>query len=477
MRRTRDRRAWAACAVTAGLIATIFLEGCASAHHITVQHADAIGACAVQVPERDLLLGVALSGGGSRAALFGAAALEALAGVRTADGASLIEQISHLSSVSGGSIAASYYALKKPSRDVPVLNADGALSDGYRTFFTQYRTDVSQDFETALIWRQLLSFRWVNSALAAQTLYEILKERLYGEARFADISAREKAGDSPGLVINTTLYNNGRRLAVTALPAEAFAYDFFEDLERSLQQRGRVMEPAPYIRERWKLLQPMTLIQINIDPCPARVAGAVTASASFPPLIGPLTMKIGEEEAYWHAGDGGLYENSGIESLLFLYLKQHQLKRTTRALVIAFDSSFPFSVGEQQLRRRSLPFSLLTFDFSRVPSIMEERATTYQALFFRSLQLEGVIPDAKTINVIVLRHTEAKWAADMSDLPPACKAEREPLKTPEAVRARIAEIPTRLVLPSECDHQLLVGAAGKLVAEHQGAILEFIHRQ
>ncbi|MGH7332321.1 MAG: patatin-like phospholipase family protein [Candidatus Rokuibacteriota bacterium] len=476
MSRTVDRRVRTARVFALGLIWASFLGGCASAHYLPVLRADVIGGCEVQVPERELLLGVALSGGGSRAALFGAAGLEALAGVRTADGASLIDKIAHLSSVSGGSLAATYYTLKKPGRDVAVLDANGTLSDAYRAFFEQYRSDLSQDFETALIWRQLLSFRWVNSALAAQTLYEILAERLYGQVRFEDISAREKAGDSPGLIVNTTLYNNGRRLAVTSLPAAAFDYDFFEDLERSLQQRGRVMEPAPYIRERWKLLRPMTLIEIHIDPCRTLVAGAATASASFPPLIGPLTMKVGEEEAYWHAGDGGLYENSGIESLLLLYLKQHQVQRTKRALIIAFDSSYPFWVGERQLLRRSLPFSLLTFDFSRVPSIMEERATTYQALFFRSLQLEGVVPDSKTITVVVLRHTEAKWAADMSDLPPACKAEREPLQTPEAVRERIAEIPTRLTLPSECDRQLLVSAAGKLVAEHQRAILEFMNR-
>ena len=59
---------------------------------------------------------------------------------------------------------------------------------------------------------------------------------------------REKAGDTPGLIVNTTLYNNGRRLAVTGLPAEAFDYDFFGDLERSLERQGRPMEPAPYIR-------------------------------------------------------------------------------------------------------------------------------------------------------------------------------------------------------------------------------------
>jgi len=107
---------------------------------------------------------------------------------------------------------------------------------------------------------------------------------------------------------------------------------------------------------------------------------------------------------------------------------------------------------------------------------MEERATTYQALFFRSLQLEGVFPDSKTVTGIVLRHTEAKWAADMTDLPPACKAEPEPLKTIEALRERIAEIPTRLVLPSECDRQLLASAAAKLVAEHRDRILECVNR-
>jgi hypothetical protein len=160
-------------------------------------------------------------------------------------------------------------------------------------------------------------------------------------------------------------------------------------------------------------------------------------------------LKIGDEDTYWHAGDGGLYENQGLESLILLYLKQLQLKRAKRAVMILFDSSFPFAVGERRLLKRATPFSLLTFDFSRIPSIMEERATTYQTLFFQTLQIEGVAPDAKTLTAVILRHTDAKWAADMSDLPPACRAEATPLATPQEVRERIAEIPTRLVLPSE----------------------------
>jgi len=458
-----------------GFVCLVLLGGCASSRAYTVKRADAVVPCQIRIPDRNPLLGVAMSGGGSRAALFGAAGLEALAKVRTPDGGSLIEKISHLSSVSGGSIAATYYALKKPGHDVKVLGADGTLSEAYRTFFDRYEADISQNFERSLIWRQLLSFRWINSALAARTLAELLQQRLFHDARIQDLTMREQRGDSPGLVINTTLYNNGRRFALTALPGEAFDYDFFVDLERAVQQRGGVMEPTPYIRERWKRLRPMTPLDIHMDPCEGLLAAAVAASASFPPLVGPITVQVGGEKTYWHAGDGGLYENQGVEALLFLYLKQLQTKQAKRALIIAFDSSYPFSVGERQLGLRSLPFTLLTFDFSRIPSIMEERASTYSALFFRSLQLEGVFPDSKTMNAIVLRHTDAQWASDMSDLPPACKAEPKPLTSPQAVKERIAEIPTALSLPSKCDRELLVAAATKLVAEHRDAILEFLN--
>jgi hypothetical protein len=462
--------------VLLAVVGAVLIAGCASSTYYKVQTVAAPGPCVTTMPERDLLLGVALSGGGSRAALFAEAGLEALAGLRTADGVSVINKINHLSSVSGGSLSASYYVLKKPGRDVPVLNPDGTLSEAYRAFFDQYRAELSQDFETSLIWRQLLSFRWINSALAARTLAEILESKLYGQARMGDLAEREKAGDTPGLIVNTTLYNNGRRLAMTALPSEAFRYDFFVDLERDLKKEGRQMEMAPYIQERWRLLWPMTPIDLHADPCVPFVAAAATMSASFAPLIGPTTLRIGDEEAYWHVGDGGLYENSGVESLLLLYLKQLQMKRAKRVLVIALDSSFPFSVGEKQLLRRALPFSLLNFDFTRIPSIMEERAITYQALFFRTLQLEGVFPDQKTFTVIALRHTDAKFAADLSDLPASCKAEPLPMKTIDEVEDRIAAIPTRLGLTSACERDLIYAAAVKLVAAHRDEILEYLNR-
>jgi Patatin-like phospholipase len=462
--------------IAIGLVCAIALTGCASSNYYRLPESNATGPCQTAVPERDLFVGLALSGGGSRAALFAEAGLEALAQIRLADGSSLISRIDHVSSVSGGSLSGTYYMLKKPRRDVPVLNADGSLSPAYRSFFDQYRAELSQDFETSLIWRQLLSFRWLNSALAAKTLQEILQDKLYDDARLQDLSARAKAGDTPDIIINTTLYNNGRRLALTSLPAEAFDSAFFRDLENALNRRGQPMEPAPYIQERWKLLRPVTPIEIHVDPCPIRLSGAATASASFAPFIGPTTFRVGDKEAYWHVGDGGLYENSGIESLLFLYLKQIQAKRAKRAFIIALDSSYPFSVDEARLLKRSLPFSLLNFDFSRIPGIMEERALTYQALFFRTLQLEGVFPDSKSLKVVILRHIDVQWAADLSDVPSSCKAEPEPPKTAEDVDNRVAAIPTRLGLNSACDRDLIYAAAVKQVARYKDEILQFLNQ-
>jgi hypothetical protein len=119
----------------------------------------------------------------------------------------------------------------------------------------------------------------------------------------------------------------------------------------------------------------------------------------LPPLVGPITFHVGEEEIYWHTGDGGLYENQGFESLLFVFLKKLQDKTARRALIIAFDSSFPFAVGERRLSRRAQPFSLWNYDYTRIPGIMEQRASTYQALFFRSLQYQGVFPDNQTVRL------------------------------------------------------------------------------
>ncbi len=202
------------------VLASLFLlTGCASADVLRFPKAGADVPCITPARDQDLVVGVALSGGGSRAALFGAAGMEALGRLRTPEGGSVLEKVSYLSSVSGGSLTAAYYALHKPPRETPVLGPDGAMTEAYRTFFAGLKAKLTQDFESALIWRQLSSFRFIlNSALAARSLFEILDRRLLGPATFDDLSAREIRGDSPKVIFNTTLYNNGRRFLFTTLP-------------------------------------------------------------------------------------------------------------------------------------------------------------------------------------------------------------------------------------------------------------------
>ena len=216
----------------------LVLTGCASATPVTFPRASLDSSCIVPAPDADLLLGVALSGGGSRAAVFGAAALEALGRIRVPGGGSVLEQVGYISSVSGGGLAAAYYGKHKPPRETPVLTPAGGYTDEYRAFFTRFNDRVAQNFESAIIWRQLGSFRWINSALAAQSLQEILEERLLGETTLGALSARQRRGDIPGLMFNTALYNDGRRLVMTTLPPDVAQYDLFADLRRAAAGRS-----------------------------------------------------------------------------------------------------------------------------------------------------------------------------------------------------------------------------------------------
>jgi predicted acylesterase/phospholipase RssA len=451
----------------------LLLTGCASATPLLLPRAGSSTSCLTPAPDADLLIGIALSGGGSRAAVFGAAGLEALGRIR-AGGRSLLEETRYLSSVSGGSVAAAYYAANKPPREIPVLTPEGGYTKEYQEFFARYGERLSQNIEGALIWRQLSLFRWLNSALGARSLQEVLQAKLLGDTTLGALGARQMRGDIPALMFNASLFNDGRRLILTTMPQDVARYDVFADLRRAAASRRDIVEFVPLTQRMWEGLMAVTPLDLHVDPCPIRVAGAVAASASFPPLVGPITFRVDGEATYWHAGDGGLYENAGVETLAAVFLKKLQDGKAKRALIISLDSSYPFAVAERLLGRRSTPFSILSYDFSRIPGIMEQRAYAYHHLFIRALRLEGVVPDANTFRIVYLGHTDAPWRGDLTDLPEACRGHEGSLRTPLQITERLAEIPTRFKIMSECDRQLLVTSAAKVVAQSREEIEAFL---
>jgi predicted acylesterase/phospholipase RssA len=120
------------------LACMLVLTGCASATPLMLLRAGTGTTCITPAPEAELLIGIALSGGGSRAAVFGAAGLEALGRLRAPGGDSLLEETRYLSSVSGGSVAGAYYASHKPPKEVPILTAQGEYTNEYQAFFKLY---------------------------------------------------------------------------------------------------------------------------------------------------------------------------------------------------------------------------------------------------------------------------------------------------------------------------------------------------
>jgi hypothetical protein len=213
---------------------------------------------------------------------------------------------------------------------------------------------------------------------------------------------------------------------------------------------------------------------LNIDLCPIPLGAAVAASMSFPPVVGPISFKVEGEDKYWHAGDGGLSDNMGLESLAMVALHALQQKTVRRVLLIAFDSSFPFAVGSDRLDHFPEGFTLFNYDISRIPGIMEERALAYRTLYFRTLTAQGVFPDEIRFKFLQLRHSDAVWKDDMSDLPDSCKSEEVKLTNPPMVKKRLASVVTRLWLESACDRDLVTTAAAKLVEGEKDEILKFL---
>lgn len=441
------------------------------------------------LPEQDFMVGLAVSGGGSRAATFAAGALEALAEIPVRLGPatrSVLETVSHMSSVSGGSLATAYYVAQKPPKSEPVLGEQG-LSPRYREFFSAYKTAMQSNFQRSAVLRQFAFFRALNPTKLAYSLSEIWDDQFLGDMTFAQLYEREQRGDIPRIILNGTVYNSGRRFAFTTLPASDFDYDFIELLTKELKKPDR---PVPLTPEGMAIIQkglekasrqflPLTFERIGADYRNLRLSLAVATSASFPPVVGPVTYQVAGGSAYLHIGDGGLFDNLGTESLTTLFLKKIPQGSSKSGLIIVIDTSFPFDAGGPELDKSEKGFEVFRDDPSRIVGIMEERANTYQTLLWHSLRTEGVVlPDFAHLRIEVLKHVDAEWTGHQ-DLPEVCRDEFPPDVTPAQIKEAVSQIPTLFKIKTPCHGALLQKAARKVVEQHRHRIVNFIeaHQQ
>jgi predicted acylesterase/phospholipase RssA len=432
----------------------------------------------------DLLVGLAISGGGSRAATFAAAVLEGLARIPVKDGGgqrSVLERVQYISSVSGGSLATGYFAARKPGRAEPMLGSQGLLSPAYERFFREYRAAMQENFEAAAVWRQLLLFRAFNPTKAAYSFAEVWDERFLHGMTFSQLYERERAGDSPRIIFNGTSYNSGRRFALTTLPAADFDYDFVAGLLEDLIRRsdrvtaeGKAIIRANLEQAHTQFL-PLTFEQLGADHRELPISLAMVSSASFPPAVGPVTYAIDGRPPYEHVGDGGLFDNLGTESLATFFLKKIPRDSPKRGLIIVIDAAFPFDANQAFLDDNRRGFQVFRNDPSRIVGIMEERANAYQLMLWDALRTEGIVlPDFANLRVEVLRHTEPDWGV-FTDLPEECRSAFTADVTAKAIKEAVSQIPTRFQV-SPCNAALMSQAAQKVVDLHRRRIVEFLER-
>lgn len=243
-------------------------------------------------------VGLALSGGGYRATLFGLGTLWRL------NDAGLLGQLDRITSVSGGSILAGVLA----HRWKQLQFAQGRAANFPQAIAEPVQSFCAKTIDVGAGVKGLITpFKTAGEFLTGQ--YE---KDLFGKTTLKDLPAAD-GGGAPTFIFYATNMQTGRSLRFR----QDMVADYMLGVSRSL-----------------------------VVP----LATAVAASSAFPPLFSPIVLET--DPGAWSEGgklpnldalrrrivlaDGGVYDNMGLESLL-----------DNVDLTLVSDAGAPFEVDEQ----------------------------------------------------------------------------------------------------------------------------------
>lgn len=371
-------------------------------------------------------VGLALSGGGARAAIFAAAGIKAL------QARGLLAPVTHVSSVSGGGFAASYLALNPVPADEP--------ADAY---FARMQNILGHDY----FWdTQMGQLRHPDRLFSPSRRLQSLQDAL----ERSDFLHTKTIADLPkdrAFYFNAVSYDTGQRFVFsndTLPPLNATAHN---DLPVALRSRA-------FLGENGKRVTPQNL----------PLSLAVATSAAFPPYLGPMTIEVedptDQSTQYWHLGDGGVLENQGVEALReALYARPD----TGRATIYSFDAGQEL---DSDLSHNTLDISIWSRDVTRLVDVISTYAATQRSTHYDAL-------DARTgrqVELITFNYMDVVRLA-RSDTPPDpkwlswdgwkhCTAnDKLESRTPAD---HLAKIPTALKI-TPCNQELIAEAATFLV--------------
>lgn len=371
------------------------------------------------------LIGVALSGGGSRASVYGAAALEVLANE------GILQQATYLSSVSGGGFPAAYYALNKPE---PCSTSEPSAHCQSESF-SAFKRAMRQDFLAAMTFRQIEKPNRISSPTRRlSSLQDVLNGAFVDGAAFGDLPKE------PVLLINGARYDDARRFVFSnvAIPEEDSAEGQFS---QSTLRTASFSQPGC----------------TRATPANFSVALALSISAGFPPLLGPASIEMGEScdggaSRFWHLGDGGILDNTGVETIEDYALRAAISERSPKKVIIFAVDAGRSTRSAEMMQERNL--KLWTTDPGRVVEIVGKRAQAY-----RQVALEQLAKDADvSFTIIKLRYTDAEIEA----WPASCA---KYANSGVSIKEVLAGVPTNLRI-TDCHADLMELAAKNVI--HSG---------
>lgn len=238
-----------------------------------------------------VLIGVAISGGGSRAANFSASVLKSL------NELGILRHINTISSVSGGSLTAAYVATHFPE-----LTLNSMTNEPW----DRVKQDLSRDIRSAWIEKTLRPDNFLKTTLGdtgrTRFLADVLDDFYFHDARFSSLESSE----APSLIINATAINQLHGIPLTgcinggdlSIRAKFGSFSFTEEIFSNC---------------------------LKSDISKYKISMAVASSAAFPgvfssvplarfeKLISPKSEIVTGE--YLHLMDGGPSDNLAIEGI------------------------------------------------------------------------------------------------------------------------------------------------------------------
>lgn len=361
----------------------------------------------IETPENhgEMLLGIAVSGGGSRSAYFFASVMKELSKIKTATGKPLVDEIDYISSVSGGSLASAYYCLTR-------YKDKQSIHDKH--FFDNFKKAMHYNFQIQAAVRLLVYGYWIVDFVTyynrGDLFAGIWEDNFWGNATFSDLLETEKKG-APKLIINGTDLSGGHKFVFSTIRDQQFNNSkYFQRLsEAGFLKHATTKSHTPF--------KTIGFETLKSDIAQYPVSKAVVASASVPNLLGPVTLRdYSQESQYLNISDGGIYDNYGVESLMEIFTAILDRNPGMKAKIIIVDGSGYFDVDKvdsgEDLDVAYFSLRPLEISWLRTKSYMEyvfQQATNfvndkgekpYRNLSYQVLSLYDVLPSQEKKGVI-----------------------------------------------------------------------------